>query len=225
MSPEEISFWSMIGTWVSGIATSIAVVISLWLASYTRKAKLNLELKISRHNDATLKLINTSNIMATVENISLSTSKRVTLINRRADDLLATSFMYKDSEDVINEKTILPNGHYKEFKIDFSSLKDSYSKFLPYDNDGFLTRVIKMPKAYILVRIVGGQTFHIKIEPLFFERYKNDDCLRLEEALKQATESPELYLSYKNENELNERQLERLDWYIRSKKNSLYLIQ
>lgn len=161
--------------------------------------------------------------MATVENISLSTSKRVTLINRRADDLLATSFMYKDSEDVINEKTILPNGHYKEFKIDFSSLKDSYSKFLPYDNDGFLTRVIKMPKAYILVRIVGGQTFHIKIEPLFFERYKNDDCLRLEEALKQATESPELYLSYKNENELNERQLERLDWYIRSKK-TLYTL-
>lgn len=225
MSPEEISFWSMIGTWVSGIATSMAVVISLWLASYTRKAKLNIELKLSRYNEATLKVINTSNIMATVESISLSTSKRSILISRRNDDLLNTSLMHKDAEDILNEKTIHPSGHYKEFIIDFVSLKNSYYKFLPYDNEGFLTRVVKMPTAYILVHIVGGQTFHTKLPPIFFDRYKNDDCLRLEEALKQATESPELYLRFNNHDEPNEKQLERLDWYMKSKRNSLYLIQ
>lgn len=224
MTPEDVSFWSMIGTWFAALATTMAVGISLWLASYTRKAKLIVELKVSNYNGATLRVINTSNIMATVETISLSTSKRSVKVIRRSDDLVKNPLIPKNHDEFINENTIHPSGHHKEFEINFSSLQRSYSKFLPYDNDECLTRVIKMPPAYILVKIVGGQVFHAKLPPIFFERYKNDDCLRLEEALKQATESPDLYLRFTNEDERKKEQLKRLDWYMKSKRNSLFLI-
>lgn len=225
MTPEDVSYWSMIGTWFAALATTMAVIISLWLASSTRKAKLKVELQLSKYGNATLRVINTSNVMATVETLSLSTSKRYIKIIRRSDDLINNPLISKSHDEFINENTIHPNGHYKEFDISFISLKNSYYKYLPYDNEGFLMRVIKMPPAYILVKIIGNQVFHIKLPPIFFERYKNDDCIRLEEALKQATEYPELYLSYTNKTERNKEQLKRLDWYIQSKVNSLYLIE
>ncbi|MFQ2147430.1 hypothetical protein ACK33U_02275 [Aeromonas jandaei] len=225
MSPEDISFWSMIGTWFAALATTFAVAVSLWLASSTRKAKLIIELNISKNDDATLRVINTSNVMATVETITLSTSKRSLNIIRRSDDLVKNPLLPQSHDEFINENTIHPNGHHKEFKIHFSSLKNSYHKFLPYDNDGNLTRVVKMPPAYVLVKIVGGQVFHTKLPSIFFDRYKNDDCLRLEEALDFATKRPDLHLSYTNEKERNEGQQQRLDWYIKSKRNSLFLIR
>ncbi|MFM5840652.1 hypothetical protein Aerorivi_02520 [Aeromonas rivipollensis] len=224
MTPDEVSLWTMYGTWFAALATTSAVITSLWLASYTRKAKLTLELRISNYDSATLRIINQSSVIATVDSITLSTSKRTEILINKNDDLVKNPLMPKKHDEYINENSINPSGHYKEFEIDFLSLKRSYDKFLPYDNDGYLTRVIEMPPAYILVKIVGGQVFHTKLPPIFFDRYKNDDCFRLEVALKQATESPELYLRFTNEDERNQKQLQRLDWYMKSKRNSLFLI-
>lgn len=225
MTPDDISFWSMIGTWFSGVATAMAVVISLWLASYTRKAKLSIEIKMSKYGEATFKIINTSNIIATIESITLSTSKHSILMDRRGDNFIDYALQFKSDDELVNALTIPPNGYHKELDIDFTYLKYSYHKFLPYDQDMNLTKVVKMPTAYVLVQIVGGQTFHSKLPPIFFARYKNDDCLRLEEMLKKVTERPELYISFNNDSERNERQLERLDMYMKSKRNSLFLIE
>lgn len=43
MKSDDIAYWSMIGSWVSGIATFLAVVVSLYIANRKPKASLTCE--------------------------------------------------------------------------------------------------------------------------------------------------------------------------------------
>lgn len=226
MTPDEISYWSMVGTWVSGLATTAAVVISLYLSISTKKPKLKIKIELSEYGSAILQVINNSSIIATVDGVTLSTSKSLNKTQQYSShhNLIKNPLMKKDIEAIYNEYTVLPDGHYKEFKIEFSSLQSSYKKLLPYDANGNLTRVIKMPPAHIIVHLVGGHSFKAKLPAVFLKRYRDDDCMRLQLALQDVINNPHLHSRYANENELNERQQERLEWYMKSKKNALYLI-
>lgn len=226
MTPDDVSFWSMVGTWVAGLATTIAVITSLWLASSTRKPKVILELSLSTYGSAALKVINTSELTATIDSVTLVTSRwrKKRHVSSKHDDLIKEPLSTRSKEELNQENTIQPNGSFKEFEINFYALQFAYYKFLPYDDDGNLTSVITMPAAYILVKLVGNHSFYIKLPNEFFTRYKEQECVRLEQAFLQAIHTPELYIRYSNKNELYEKQLERLDWYMRNKRNSLYLI-
>lgn len=225
MTPDAISFWSMVGTWISGLSTTIAVFISLYLASSTRKPKLKIEIELSDYGNATLRVINISSIVATIRAVTLATSKKENYKQHHPNhyDLIKNPLLHKNINE-LNEYTILPDGNVKEFTINFSSLCFSYDKFLPYDEDKKLKKVIKMPPAYILVNLVGGYSFPVKLPTAFFKIYRDGSCSRLEEALQQAIDHPNLYLSYSSKNDLYKKQQERLEWYIKSKNNSLYLI-
>ncbi|WP_279491477.1 hypothetical protein [Aeromonas veronii] len=226
MTPDDVSFWSMIGTWVAGLATTIAVITSLWLASSTRKPKVTLELSLSMYGDAVLKVINTSELIATIDSVTLVKSKwhKKKHISSIYNDLIKNPLMKSSKEDVTQEYTIHPNGHFKEFSIYFHLLHTFYNDFLPYDGNGHLTSVVKMPLAYVLVKLVGNHSFYIQLPHTFFTRYKEQNCSVLEKAFLQAIHCHDTYVSYVDKNDLYEKQQEFLDLYMRSKRNSLYLI-
>jgi len=44
MTAEDVQYWTMIGTWVAGVATAVATGVALWLATRDSKEKLAVRL-------------------------------------------------------------------------------------------------------------------------------------------------------------------------------------
>ncbi|WP_029796870.1 hypothetical protein [Vibrio parahaemolyticus] len=72
MTELEISYWSMIGTWFAGIATFLAVVVSLYLTSSSRKTKLQLRLVRHGHGNIELSILNRGQVYAEIERVTLA---------------------------------------------------------------------------------------------------------------------------------------------------------
>ncbi|QOQ70277.1 hypothetical protein [Photobacterium damselae] len=57
MTTEDIQFWSMVGTWVAGIGTILAVTLSLYLAISERRVSLFITSDVYDFDDGSEKMI------------------------------------------------------------------------------------------------------------------------------------------------------------------------
>ncbi|MEW4580366.1 hypothetical protein AB1K40_18555, partial [Vibrio cholerae] len=71
MSDLEISYWSMIGTWFAGIATFLAVVVSLYLSMTSRRTRLLIRIRDDLDGEYKLILLNRSQLYAEMESVNL----------------------------------------------------------------------------------------------------------------------------------------------------------
>ncbi|EJG1207163.1 hypothetical protein CVA86_RS21880 [Vibrio parahaemolyticus] len=72
MTTEDIQFWSMVGTWVAGIGTVLAVILSLYLAISERRVSLFITSGVYDFDDGSekmvIKIVNNGSRPVTISN-------------------------------------------------------------------------------------------------------------------------------------------------------------
>ena len=217
MSEIEISYWGMIGTWFAGIATLLAVIVSLYLANYVSKVKLSLLGVYDKHQGLELRIFNVSKVYAEIEHIYILEKKASYRgIYYEAVGLELTNW---DFEEVnIDKRSLLPNQPQTTFTIDNHTLSLCYNNLLPYKN-GLLDKPVKMPKCFVRVFLTNGESFIMKMPLMFYSCYRDQvGCQHNDEMSRLSTE-PSKYIAYKDSQQLYKIQQEALNRYSIARNN------
>ncbi|EII3056935.1 hypothetical protein ACXLRA_004241 [Vibrio vulnificus] len=220
MTELEIAYWSMVGTWVAGIATFGAVVVSLYLASTSRKTKLQLRLTSDSYGNLHLTVTNRGLVYAEIERISLGVKHR-----------LVSKVLYRESQyfDLIDDyfeslalnpiqRGLMPNSKSLAFDFDRDSLHFQYGCFLPYQGE-VLTRLVKMPKCYVGVFLKTGELFQVEVPDDFYITYRNAIGGKYDDRIYSLCFEPEKYIIYGSSKELYQKQQEALELYSKARRN------
>ncbi|MFC1502813.1 hypothetical protein ACFL53_00455 [Pseudomonadota bacterium] len=220
MTELEVSYWSMIGTWVAGIATFLAVLTSLYLSTSARKTRLSIRIRNNSKNGYELILLNRAHVYAEVESINLvfkqGLFKKVSYDSYFSD--LVTS-IFEDVEGDAEKLKIHPSSPSKSVDISFDNLCVQYNTFLPYNPDGELTKPIKMPKCYVGVYLTSGEVFYKKLPDNFYVTYRENIGSQFELDIFHCSNEPDKYFVYESSGELYEKQQEYLEQYTKSRRN------
>ncbi|HBC3996826.1 TPA: hypothetical protein KD875_003521 [Vibrio cholerae] len=220
MSDLEISYWSMIGTWFAGIATFLAVVVSLYLSMTSRRTRLLIRIRDDLDGEYKLILLNRSQLYAEMESVNLCIRRGFILkdvYSSRWSDLVRDFF--KSEEDGKENMKLYPNNTSRTFSVDMSTLSSQYSYFLPYDNDGVLASPIKMPHCCIQVRLVSGEVFYHKLPSSFYDKYREYVGSRHDHYMDYLSNEPWKYIHYGSSQDLLRIQKEHLDIYTKTRIN------
>ena len=163
MSPEDIQFWSMIGTWVAGMGTVSAVIVSLYLAISERKVSLSITSEIFVFDD------NNERIIIKISNKG---SRPVIIENNACIAFQAGWWKNKKNLGIGSNYIFLPNGIRFPYRLDLGDcldfginlvnqngnwLENFKSTFLK--NRSILTlRVIVYPNASKPIKVKPGKT-------------------------------------------------------------------
>lgn len=220
MSELDIAFWAMIGTWVAGLATFLAVVVSLYLSVSSRRTKLSLSL-LKTNNNYELDVLNRGHVYGEISKINLVRKsyfqQDMLLGDSDWDDLIGYYFF--DMEDEIkNKKALTPGEPSSKFEISMSSLFQQYDKFLPYEN-GLLTKPTKMEKCHVRVSLRSGEHFYVPLPKDFYAEYRHQIGHSLDDELYRLTNEPWKFYVYHSSTELREKQMRFLGRYAEARNN------
>ncbi|QIR06281.1 hypothetical protein [Salinivibrio costicola] len=217
MTELEITYWSMIGTWFTGIATFSAVVVSLYLASSSRKTRLQLRLTQHNYGSVELSVLNRGQVYAEIERVTLAIRASVfngfTRNEESHLDLIENAFISEETN-----RSLLPSSPSLTFSIELESLYFDYHFFIPYQN-GVLEKPFKMPTCYVCLQLKSGESHYKEVPESFYLGYKNAvggkyDC----QMFAMCTE-PDKHFMYRTSTELYEQQQDILNQYSNARKN------
>ncbi|MUL11813.1 hypothetical protein [Aliivibrio fischeri] len=222
MVDSQIAFWAMIGTWVAGIATFLAVLTSLYLSTAASKSKLLIRIRYyGFNNNIELTLLNRGHVYVEVEKINLVIKNQFSVKdqydNSYGRDLIRW-FLESDEFDLDNLK-LFPNSDSRKIEIEFCSLQMQYNKFLPYNNVGEILRPVKMPKCYIGVFLTSGEVFYIKLPSDFYHLYRESIGNQYDRELSLLSNNPSNYYAYDSPEELHIKQQSILNEYFKARRN------
>ncbi len=217
MTELEISYWSMIGTWFAGIATFLAVVVSLYLTSSSRKTKLQLRLVRHGHGNIELSILNRGQVYAEIERVTLAIKPSL------FSGFIANGSEYLDLiQDVFNPEDVcrglLPNSPSLTLDLEQESLHSHYRFFIPYQN-GILEKPFKMPKCYLCLQLKSGESYYSEVPKAFYIGYKEAVGGQFDPQMFAMCTEPDKYFVYETSVELYKKQQDILNQYSRARKN------
>ncbi|XDF78962.1 hypothetical protein AAFX60_017385 [Aliivibrio fischeri] len=221
MADSQIAFWAMIGTWVAGIATFLAVATSLYLSTSARKAKLLIRMKCCFNNNIELTILNRGHVYVEIEKVNLVV-KGLFSIKDEYDsgywgDLIR--WYFENDEFDVEKLKLFPNSDSRKIEIELDSIEMQYKKFLPYNDEGNIIKPVKMPKCHIGIFLTSGEVFYIKLPSNFYYLYRETIGSQHDRELAQLSNEPSRYYFYDSPEELHQKQQSVLNEYLKARRN------
>lgn len=168
MTDQSIAFWAMIGSWVSGVATFLAVIASLYIAN--RKPKAHLTCKVGKRvifgKNVLGDKIKENGLGITVVNQSIVPVKIISIGWSIGNDKYFHQILGDIHSDEIPKKLEYGEQAFFWIKMDDGDWMERFADEI-IKNDG------KVEKLKFVINLSTGKSFYFKPEKAFLEQISN----------------------------------------------------
>ncbi|KJF99169.1 hypothetical protein [Photobacterium angustum] len=170
MSTADVAFWGMIGTWVAGIGTFVAVAVSLYFSRAARRHELRLKISDDFNK---IYVLNLSSIVSVISDVNLVERD---IFNFKKDKVINNdSFYHIAVKDMMESFSFITVKSYDEvytIELNQENMFIQYKKLLGFNENDELIKPTKMRACSLRIILITGESFYVKLPNSFYKRFK-----------------------------------------------------